>query len=402
VNETIFYIAQLVAAKRKGELSREEELRLQQLLEQHPHLLQTFRELEGQLLHDALHQLAQVDTKNAQHSITTRLFGAQRKGKVISTGWIRYAAAIVITIGIGSYVYFISQKEEPAVTQSKQIPAQTDVAPGGNKATLTLADGSKIILDSLANGQIATQANATITKVGDRISYASQPSPDDAPTLYNTMTTPRGGQYQLTLPDGTKVWLNAESSITYPTVFNGTERKVSITGEAYFEVTHDKHKPFRVQCMRTEYPPMQIEVLGTKFNINAYNEEPVTNTTLIEGSVRITLHASRRTNNVLTLKPGQQGQLIDQKLVLAKDPDAEQAIAWKNGVFDFNNTTVDAAMRQISRWYDVTIQYEGKMPAGKFGGEIGRNLNLSQLLKILDGVVVKLKLEGRILHVSTL
>jgi ferric-dicitrate binding protein FerR (iron transport regulator) len=206
------------------------------------------------------------------------------------------------------------------------------------------------------------------------------------------MSTPRGGQYQLTLADGSQVWLNAESSITYPTAFNGNDRKVSITGEAYFEVAKDKKKPFRV-----DIGPATIEVLGTHFNMNTYKDEQTNKTTLLEGSVRIkTVHTS------LTLRPGQQGQYNPRtnNLSLAVHPDVEQAVAWKNGVFNFNNVKLEEAMRQIARWYDVQVVYEKTIPATTFGGKMGRDLKLSQVLKLLGEMGIQFRIEGKKLIVQ--
>jgi ferric-dicitrate binding protein FerR (iron transport regulator) len=203
------------------------------------------------------------------------------------------------------------------------------------------------------------------------------------------MTTPRGGEYQLTLPDGSHVWLNAESSITYPTAFNDNERKVSITGEAYFEVAKDKTKPFKVGIGIAT-----IEVLGTHFNVNTYKEEPTNNVTLLEGSVRIkSVHTS------LVLKPGQQGQLSDRGLSLTANPDLEQVMAWKNGMFLMSNTDLSAIMRQVSRWYDVDVFFETNPTHEKFGGGISRNLPLSEILDLLKNAGVSFRLDGRKLYV---
>jgi transmembrane sensor len=325
----------------------------------------------------------------------------------LKTAWLRYAAAILILFSVGTYLYINHQQEKPSVTTTNSpVPVQNDVAPGGNKAILTLADGSKINLDSAASGQVAREQNATITKTAEgKIVYMSDEKLGNR-ILYNTMATPRGGQYQLSLPDGSQVWLNAESSITYPTMFAETERerRVTITGEAYFEVAKNKSKPFRV-----DIGTATIEVLGTHFNVNAYKEEATTNTTLLEGSVRVSLSALRSplSNSVhtsLTLKPGQQGQLNPrtEKLSLAVNPDVEQAVAWKNGTFNFNKVTLPEAMRQIARWYDVQVIYEGgKIPDMRFVGEMGRDLNLSQVLKGLEALGVRFTIEGKKLTVKS-
>ena len=326
--------------------------------------------------------------------------------------WIPYAAAAVLLIIAGTYFWMTQVKEKPSVTQTNPVPVQNDVAPGGNRATLTLADGSKIILDSAKSGELAREENATITKTVDgRIIYDPNEKLGNR-IIYNRMATPRGGQYQLTLPDGSEVWLNAESSITYPTAFAGKERKVIVTGEAYFEVTTDMKKPFLVEYsaggnpegpspaaqdkLRDEGSPLTIEVLGTHFNVNTYKEEPTKNITLLEGSVRIkTVHTS------LILKPGQQGQWDPRKenLSLAVNPSIEQAVAWKNGVFDFNGQDFAACMRQLERWYDIKVVYDGSVPSGTFLGQVDRKLNLSDAIELLSGVVAKFRLEGRQLHV---
>jgi transmembrane sensor len=313
-------------------------------------------------------------------------------GRLTGLRWLKYAAAVILLFGVGTYMYISNQKEKPSVTQNNPIQVQNDVAPGGNKAILTLADGSKIVLDSAHQGTIAKESNATIIKTAEgKIEY--QKGVDKVAVLaYNTMATPRGGQYQLTLPDGSQVWLNAESSITYPTAFTGKERKVSITGEAYFEVVHNAKQPFRV-----ETGSQIVEVLGTHFNINAYNEEPTINTTLLEGAVRI---ESKAVHTSLILKPGQQGQLAPNKLTIASEPDVEQVMAWKNGLFNFNNADLPTVMRQLERWYDIQVTYQGYIPQFEFKGKLPMNLQLSQVLTILRKVEVKYRIEGRKLIVS--
>ncbi len=197
------------------------------------------------------------------------------------------------------------------------------------------------------------------------------------------MTTPRGGQYQLTLPDGTQVWLNAASSITYPTTFIEKNRTVKITGEVYFEVKKNSAKPFRVETRKDK-----IEVLGTNFNVNSYSEESIIKTSLLQGSVRI---------NEKILKPGEaylNGNIVKTNI--------EQDIAWKNGVFDFRNMSVEAALKQLARWYDVDIVYDGPRPTLTLGGEMNRELTLKQVLKGLGGMAARFRLEGRVLHVTAL
>lgn len=332
----------------------------------------------------------------------------------LKTTWFKYAAAILIILSTVAYLWN-TQKEKgnPSVSHTNPVPMQSDVAPGGNKATLTLADGTIINLDSSRVGEIAHQGSTNITKTDDGIiayeisrtredaSWGERPvqRPNDPviPSersearnlVFNTLSTPRGGQYQLTLPDGSKVWLNAASSITYPTAFTSTERNVTIKGEVYFEVAKNK-KPFIVNID----DKATVEVLGTHFNVNAYAEENKIHTTLIEGSVRM-----KTQNKTLVLKPNQQAELTNQQLILTENANIRQVTAWKNGLFILSNTSVPTIMRQISRWYDVEVKYEGTIPAKKLGGGISRNLPLSEILDLLKNYGVQFRLEGKTLYV---
>lgn len=325
-----------------------------------------------------------------------------------------YAAAIALLIIAGSIIYYYNSPRgnaDPGVAIVSPVPMQNDVAPGGNHATLTLADGKTITLDSAKNGLLATEGATSISKTEQgKIVYNAGNNELTRPLTYNTMSTPRGGLYELTLPDGTHVWLNAASSISYPTAFAQNERRVSITGEVYFEVAHNKQSPFRVEIgtpLGTKpIAPMPnaptIEVLGTHFNINAYTEELAIKTTLLEGSVQI-----KNVLTSLTLKPGQQGVLTVKggpvsnrhRLALASSPDVKQVMAWKNGLFILSNTDVPTIMRQISRWYDVDVTYEGTIPEKKLGGGLSRNLPLSEILDLLKNYGVQFRLEGKTLYV---
>lgn len=290
---------------------------------------------------------------------------------------IAAAAAIILLLGAGAYKWSGRSPEAPiARANPSGGQLKNDVAPGGNKAVLTLANGSAIILDSAHAGMLAQQGNTTVIKQGNgRLAYnTTQEKPEEM--LYNMLATPRGGQYQLVLPDGSKVWLNAASSIRFPTAFAGNERKVEVTGEAYFEVTKNAAMPFRV---KTDNGAV-VEVLGTHFNVNAYNDEPATRITLIEGSVKV----SGKTGDTV-IKPGQQARLTAQSSVLkvADDADIEEVMAWKNGAFQFNGADIQAVMRQISRWYDVDVDYKGNISL-HFAGTMSRNVNISQVLEILE------------------
>lgn len=298
---------------------------------------------------------------------------------------IAVAASILIAVGIGTFVVFQKGDEAPVVVVSTQV---NDKAPGKTGAILTLADGSKIVLDSLGNGLVANQNNTTVSKKNGGLVYKSG---NNSELVYNTMTTPRARQYNLELSDGTKVWLNASSSLTFPTSFASNERKVILTGEAYFEVAKDKKRPFRVSVNE-----MQVNVLGTHFNINAYDDEATINTTLLEGSVLL----SEKSQKVL-LKPGQQAQKQKKGTIVVNNKvNIDKVMGWKNGVFYFENADLQTVLREISRWYDVDVVFEKGIPVRTFEGEIQRNLKLSQVLKILEKNKVHFKIDGNVLRVQ--
>ncbi len=298
--------------------------------------------------------------------------------------WTWYAAAAVILAVTGVFYFGNDRKPQQLNIAEKktEIPLKHDIAPGSNRAMLTLSDGTVIYLDSATAGLLAKEGASSIRKTTDgRIIYSPENSTDASKIVYNTMSTPRGGQYNLILPDGSKVWLNAASSITYPTVFAGTDRTVSITGEVYFEVEKDAGKPFIVKTIHES-----IKVLGTHFNVNAYADENAVRTSLVEGRVMV---------EDKVLQPGQayyEGEVVTTNV--------SQDVAWKNGVFDFDDVEFASAMRQLSRWYNLDIQYDTEIPKIRYGGKIDRNLNLSQVLKVIDGVGAHFELNGRVLHVK--
>jgi ferric-dicitrate binding protein FerR (iron transport regulator) len=299
----------------------------------------------------------------------------------------RVAAAVVILFISGAVYWLLSNRhnEKTAPVALSSVKPST-VLPGGNHAILTLADGTRIVLDSVQNGNIKGGV-ATIKKQGATIVYdASSGAKNHGPVVYNTLTTPRGGQYQLILPDGSKVWLNASSSIHFPTAFTGNQRDVELTGEAYFEIAKNKSKPFHVNVKG-----MQVEVLGTHFNVNAYGDENDIKTSLLEGSVRIKRGATSG-----LLKPGEQGVLnMNANKIEINKADMNEVIAWKNGLFQFDGASIKTIMREIGRWYDVEIEYSGKVPERRFEGKISRDAQLSDVLKILELSNVRFTVEGK-------
>jgi len=301
---------------------------------------------------------------------------------------LHMAAAAVVILFISGVFYWIFVKENRDKMTASVIPSEkkSSISPGGNHAILKLANGSTIVLDSIQNGKIHYGNVAIIKQNGLLVYDGSLPSKTGAPVTYNTLTTPRGGQYQIVLPDGSKVWLNASSSLHFPTAFVGHLREVELTGEAYFEVAKNKEKPFHVKSNG-----MQVEVLGTHFDVKAYQDDDYIKTTLLEGSVKI-----KRGSVSGLLKPGQQGILeMNDNNVIVKNADINEVMAWKNGLFEFDGADIKTIMREISRWYDVDIVYSGKVPVRSFEGKISRDAQLSEVLKILELSNVKLRVEGK-------
>ncbi|MDX3916243.1 MAG: FecR family protein [Pseudosphingobacterium sp.] len=302
------------------------------------------------------------------------------------TLWPRIVAAAIFLLFVSIGFYFFKEKDpsQPLVQivdKSKINP--NDFAPGTNKALLTLADGSQIALDNAPDQKILDKGGIKITKNEDGlITYQINPGVRESKS--NTLSTPKGGQYQVILSDGTKVWLNAASSLRYPTVFTGNERKVILNGEAYFEVTKNEKQPFKVVTDRQE-----LLVLGTHFNINSYEDEPDVKTTLLEGSVKVSAFQTKQT---ILLKPGEQAALKRSGKLKVAQINAENAIAWKSGLFQFQGSGIQEALRQMARWYDITIEFEGAVPDIQLWGEVHRKANALEALEILSYFDLKYKI----------
>jgi len=301
------------------------------------------------------------------------------------------AAIVLIFISTGVYLYFNQTGKKLAEKTSAQN-FKNDVSPGTNKAVLTLADGTQVLLDSTKNGAITLQGTTKIIKSNSgQIIYKSELPDLKSEIQYNTVTTPKGGQYQVILPDGTKAWLNAASSLKFPIAFTGKERNVELTGEGYFEVAKNASMPFNVSVGQ-----MKVQVLGTHFNINAYIDETSIKTTLLEGSVKVLATGNLQLATVL--KPGQQAQLQTKNYELRtiNDVDLNEVMAWKDGFFEFENMELPAIMRQIERWYNVEVEYKRGTIKERFGGRISRNLNISNVLHLLEGNGIHFKIETNV------
>jgi transmembrane sensor len=298
---------------------------------------------------------------------------ARSAGRIIFWRRLVAAAAVLFIISMGTFYLLRDNKKTELALETKQTEKPESIEPGGDRAVLTLADGTQIILDTAGNGSLAEEGGIKVIKIDGQLTYSGEANPSEV--LYNTVSTPRGGQYQLVLEDGSRVWLNAASSLRFPSAFSGKERIVELKGEGYFEVAPNSKMPFYVRVN-----DMTVEVVGTHFNINSYSDEPEIRTTLLEGKVKVQNGGSN-----VSLQPGQQAIMRhdQEKLVIIDDVDLEQVVAWKNGKFLFKSTDLDNVMRQLSRWYDVDIIYEKKINETISGG-LPRSQDINQLLKIME------------------
>jgi ferric-dicitrate binding protein FerR (iron transport regulator) len=320
---------------------------------------------------------------------------------------ITTAAALLVLSAGGLLLLSRHPHKAPLAKQSRaDRPVQNDVAPGQNKATLVLGNGRVVVLDDTSNGAITQEGGVHVDKQHDKLTYrfSGQPEADDS-VINNVITTPKGGQYQVVLADGTIVWLNAASSIRFPTAFKGADRRIEVSGEAYFEIARNPGKPFRVFVSTTPLltpgqaetkDELQVEVLGTRFDVMSYDNERSINTTLLEGSVKVIKGGSEN-----LLKPGEQATYDRSTLhdIRVSEGDEEQAVAWKNGLFQFKEADLQTIMRQIARWYDVDISYKGDIPKRYFTGEVPRNVNVSKVLEVLELSDIHFRIEGRVINV---
>lgn len=367
---------------------------LASLIDQSP-VLPDYKAEDWQPLYQRIRMAAAAGTK--QGNTRARLIN-------LFTG--RWAVAVLlIFLAAGSWLFFHRPgggKEMAVQTPALSHGSSGDITPGSTKAVLTLADGSTVDLNAAGNGLVGQQGNAKLVKHnGGQLVYEAASGgrrQTAGPVAYNMITTPKGGEYQLILPDGSKVWLNAASSLRYPTAFSGNERVVELKGEAYFEVAsftpaagHGKI-PFRVHIAPStgNGEGMDVQVLGTHFNVMAYADEQSINTTLLEGAVKLV-----QGNKGILIRPGEQGKLKEGDNFRVAPADIDEVIAWKNGLFRFNEATIEEVMRQIARWYDVEVVYVNSPPKDLFRGEIYRNVNMSKILKVLEASGVHFTVEGK-------
>lgn len=357
---------------------------------EHPDVSDNTQPYNFSYWNDAVKEILQVDKikeMDEQEKEIAEIPPSQRV-HFLRRNWWAAAAVIILLFGTGIYLVVNRTPQKDLAGAEPQKPNTNDIAPPtGSHSVLTLANGQKIVLDSIGNGTLAMQGATQVIKLANgQIAY-DVIGPAANEIQYNTLAVPRGGKpMQLKLPDGSEVWLNSASSITYPTAFIGNERKVEITGETYFEVAKDASKKFLVSGNG-----ITTEVLGTHFNINVYKDEANMRITLLEGSIKIS-------NNSATniLKPGQQAQVGSTgAMKVTSNVDIDVVMAWKNGIFIMDKTDIGTIMRQIARWYDVEIQYQGSIPKGHISGDIPRDMNLSKVLKVMELSGVHYKIENK-------
>jgi len=387
--ENEFNISLLIIRHLRGELSEQEQADLNAWLEVSATNRTYFDELVNEETIPAkLVMFNKLDKAAIWNKALKGINEAEPHPKVYQLSRYVSVAAVLLLLSAVAILWFNKSPEAPSFVPP--VVHSGKVAPGGNKAYLTLADGKTISLTDANNGQLAEQAGISIQKTGDgQLVYRMAKRNEEAVGKINTVTTPKGGQYQIVLPDGSKVWLNAASTLSFPTSFASMKNRfVELKGEAYFEVAKDRTKPFIVKSNE-----QKVEVLGTHFNINAYVDEENTKTTLLEGSVRVS--GSGIFGDNALLKPNQQSVLTGNTIkVLPVDP--ESAIDWKNGYFSFNKEDLPTIMRKISRWYDVEIVYQGNYTGNDFTGVVSRNKDVSEVLNLLELTgLVHFKTEGR-------
>lgn len=348
-------------------------------------------------IESSLRSFYAIDEEAALKDVLNRMLKDSHEEPIASetvipmrTWWRRYAAAaaiLLLIVGIATVVWLTGRNNDdrPALSGTNY---NSEALPGSDKAILQLEDGRSILLDT-ASGVLAQQGNTRIRKnEAGAVTYDAGETGKEAAVAYNKIITPRGGQYQVTLPDGSKAWLNAASSLRFPVAFNGSERVVELTGEAWFDVAQHASKPFKVQVAGAG-GPMVVEVLGTSFNIQAYPDEPVHAATLVNGKVKVS-----NSNAQMILQPGQQARLAGNDLQMAT-ADIEEVLAWKNGIFYLQDANIQTIMRQLSRWYDVDVVYEGNIQQ-QFVGKIPRTMNLTDVLKVLESTGwVHFRFEGK-------
>ena len=387
MSDTNNHIAVLLIKRLTGELTDFEELELKQWMQQSEDNRKVADEfLKNDSFKEGLRDLMQKETiwERIQEQINLR------SGKVIRVNWykrIAIAASVFLVFGLSAYLAFFQKSDR---NKGQEVTKTADINPGGYKARLILSDGRSIILDSAADGELAQQGNTSVLNKNNQLVYES--SAHLGTVEYNTLATGRAEMYSLTMADGTKVWLNSESSIYFPVAFNDKERRVEVTGEVYIQVAKNPSKPFIVSANGLE-----VLALGTEFNLNSYKDEDGISTTLVEGTVKV----SKGGINTI-LQPGQQTKLIrNGQFTPPASINIDEITGWRNGWFHFESADLKTILRQFARWYDVEVVYEGPVKNRKFFGIVKRSSSLSTVLEMLHDNDIIFRIDGKKLIVKS-
>lgn len=418
MQEKVNRITSLIEKFLEERLNAEEERELKEWLAEAEHNDSFFQQITNrEVLREKLKYYASTDSEAIWNKTLQKIDGGAklvdlyptRKTVKLPYGKIAVAASILILISASTWFYLSQSTSKQTAEKGKNAPATINslIVPGSNKAILTLGDGKTIALATVQNGNLADQGYTQVTKTEGRLIYTKKPDSDGSLTskdIYNTVTTPRGGEYQITLPDGSKVWLNAASSLRFPIAFAGNERIVELTGEAYFEVNPQEQivvkgknaqnskkskTPFIVKINTPAGNKNEVEVLGTHFNVMAYTDESAIKTTLVEGKVKVTSG-----NSIQTIRPGEQARLSEGNISV-KNVEATDVVSWTSGFIPVAGPDVEYTMRQIARWYDVQIIYEGKRPEGSFEGKLPRAASIENVIKLLNINNIKARLNEK-------
>ncbi|MET6999396.1 FecR family protein [Chitinophaga defluvii] len=362
----------------EGRCTKEEMAELEQWYDN----LSTYKKSNSSLAEINEEDFVDEKYRNFQRLVEGSSFEANSPQRIWNIRWVQVAAGLALFTSLYFLIWYNKQSRQ--IADVPPASSSYDIVPGESKAFLTLAGGERIRLDNTTGGIIAKQGGSEIRKVDSgRIEYKAAPGQHQA-VLYNMVSTPLGGQYQIILPDGSQAWLNAGSSIRYPTAFIGNERNVEVTGEVYLEVAKKSGMPFKVM-LRDQ---TEVEVLGTHFDINAYDDEGGITTTLLEGSVKVSVNGQSK-----LIRPGQQATSANSSITVINVPDVSSTVAWKDGLFHFDNTPVESVMRQIGRWYNIEVTYKGTAPIENLTGRISRNTNLSTVLELLHSAGIKFEMK---------
>ena len=384
-------IAELIQKYLREDLTEEEPQQLQDWQQQSEGNRRIFNKLtDDEYLMQAITDHYKIDSDEvALQKMNARIDADQQPKDInthtgVKTIWLRLTVAAAILVVLATSAVYIFRKKPHSSELTQSTPATQDIAPGSYKATLTLADGRSIVLDSANAGQLAQQGSTQVLNKDGQLVYTPAAGGSHENVIWNTLSTSKGQTYPLFLSDGSRVTLNSESSIRFPVSFTGDLREVQVTGEVFFQVAHNASKPFKVTAKG-----MDLQVLGTSFNVNAYDDENAVKATLVEGSIRIQKGIQKK-----IIKPGQQAQVLVNEIKIS-EVDVDKIIAWKQGYFRFKEDKLSEAMKNLARWYNVEVVFEGKAADVKVSGDSHRSSNLSDVLKLLTAMDISARVEGR-------